>query len=390
MFDFILPNYHDGSIINLMSSISNNFEQKHEYKELPSLTSEELKRSHNVILLVIDGLGYEFLKKQKESYLFENLRTNITSTFISTTACANTAFNVGYPPQQHGLTGWDINLKEVGSITTILPFVPLFGKESLDKSNFKMEDIIDMPSFHKNFNAKCFALINKKLASSQFTKNTYKDMKIIPTASYTDTFTKLKKIINTKSNKRKFVHAYINDFDSYSHNYGINSRTVKELFLDLDKKIKTFSKQIKDTNTKLIIVADHGLIDVEIDKQIWVENIEGLSECLTIPLTGESRLRYCFVRPHKVKDFERIMKTKLSKYCWCYKGEELIKQNLYGLGKPNKKIFDRVGDYVLIMKDNYLLNDKLANFEKPKRSLKSHHGGVSPDEMLVPLIVLDC
>lgn len=390
MYKFTLPNYKGKSIVNLMSSISNSFGKKHKYSELISLNSDELKKFKNVVLIVIDGLGYNYLKKQKDSFLLENLKSNITSTFLSTTACANTAFLVGYPPQQHALTGWEINLKEIGTITKILPFTPRYSEESLSKFKFEMDQIIDIESLHKGFNGKSFILISKKISNSPFTKYVSRYSKIIPTKTYKNKFTKLKKLIKKKSTERKFIHAYIPELDSLAHEKGINSKEVKDIFLDLDKKIKNLSKSIKGTKTKLIIVSDHGFIDTFPNTEIWVEYIVGLKECLTIPLAGEPRVRDCFVRPSKVKDFEKIVKTKMSKYCWCFKGEQLIKDNLYGLGKPNKKLIDRVGDYVLIMKKNYFLRDKLANYEKPKRFHKGKHGGVSDDEMLIPLVLIDC
>ena len=55
--------------------------------------------------------------------------------------------------------------------------------------------------------------------------------------------------------------------------------------------------------------------------------------------------------------------------------------------KPNKKLFDRVGDYVLIMKENYIIKDSLAG-RKVERN-KGNHGGLSSQEMFVPLIVID-
>jgi hypothetical protein len=88
--------------------------------------------------------------------------------------------------------------------------------------------------------------------------------------------------------------------------------------------------------------------------------------------------------------FEKIIKKEMLKYCWCFTGNQLITDNLYGLGKPNKKLIDRVGDYVLIMKKNYILRDKLANYEKPKQFHKGAHGGVSDNEMFVPLVLIDC
>jgi len=390
MYEFNLPDYKGNSIINLMSSISFSFEKKHDYLQLHSLNSDELKKFKNIVLMVIDGLGYNYLKKQKSSFLLKNLKSKMTSTFLSTTTCANTSFFVGYPPQQHALTGWDINLKEIGAITTILPFVSMYGSESLTKAKFKMNQIMNIDSYHKGFKGKCFILLDKEISNSPLTKYVSKYANIIPTKTYKNKFVKLKKLIKKKSTQRRFIHMYIPDLDSIAHKEGINSKKVNDIFLNLDKRIQNLSESIKGTSTKLIVVADHGLIDSSLKTEMWIENIQGLKECLTIPLAGEPRVRDVFVRPSKVKDFEKIMKNKMSKICWCFKGEQLIKDNFYGLGKPNKKLIDRVGDYVLIMKENYVLKDKLANYEKPKKFQKGNHGGVSNDEMLVPLILIDC
>ncbi len=390
MYEFTLPDYKGNSIINLMSSVSHSFGHKHGYCQLAALKADELIKFKNIVLIIVDGLGYNYLRKQKDSFLLNNLNSKMTSTFLSTTSCANTSFSVGYPPQQHALTGWDINLKEVGAITTILPFVPLYGGESLSKSKIEMSQIMDIDSFHKGFKGKCYTLIDHKLSNSPFTSYVSKDTEIIPTKTYKNTFTKLKELIKKKSANKRFIHAYLPELDTLAHKEGIGSKEVNDLFRDLDKRIKNFSKSIKGTGTKLIVVADHGLIDASPGTEIWAENIAGFKECLTIPLAGEARVRDCFIRPRKVKEFEKVVKTKMSTYCWSFKGEQLIKDNLYGLGKPNKKLFDRVGDYVLIMKENYILKDKLANYEKPKKFHKGKHGGVSDDEMIVPLILIDC
>lgn len=41
------------------------------------------------------------------------------------------------------------------------------------------------------------------------------------------------------------------------------------------------------------------------------------------------------------------------------------------------------------MKENYILRDKLANYKKSEEFHKGKHGGVSNDEMIVPLIYID-
>ncbi|MDQ7010067.1 MAG: alkaline phosphatase family protein [Candidatus Gracilibacteria bacterium] len=389
MYKFPVPNYKENNIINLMSSISHSFGRKHEYNELKSLNQEKLNNFDNIVLIVIDGLGYNYLKNKKNSFLFKNIHSKLNTTFLSTTACANTAFQVGYPPQQHGLTGWTINLKEVGAITQVLPFTPRYGGTNLSENNFNINKIIDIDSFHKDFKGDCFTIIEKDKAERGFIKHVAKETKIVPCETYKEIYLELKKLINKKSEKRRFIHAYIDDFDAVQHNNGVKSDETLQLFQDIDNKIQIFSESIKGTNTKLIIVADHGLIDLDEKSEIAVEDIPGLSDCLTIPMTGEPRVRDCFVRPSKVKQFKEIIENKMSKYCWCFEGEQLIKDNFYGLGTPHKKLFDRVGDFVLIMKENYVLRDKLIN-HNPLQIEKASHGAFSDNEMHIPLVIIDC
>jgi len=52
-----LPNYKDGSIVNLMSSIGRALGHKSPYKPLKILDPKELKDSKNIVLMVIDALG---------------------------------------------------------------------------------------------------------------------------------------------------------------------------------------------------------------------------------------------------------------------------------------------------------------------------------------------
>jgi len=60
----ILPNYKDGSIVNLMSSLEKALGGRPQYKPLKGLDINMLKKSKNVLLIVIDGLGYNFLMKK--------------------------------------------------------------------------------------------------------------------------------------------------------------------------------------------------------------------------------------------------------------------------------------------------------------------------------------
>lgn len=125
--EMIKPDYMGGSIVNLMASISRAFGAPTQYETLRLLPPTELTEARNVLLLVIDGLGANYLDGCEGSFLRHHQRGRITTVFPSTTASAISTFLSGLAPQQHGIVGWFTYLRELGSLATILPFKPRHG-----------------------------------------------------------------------------------------------------------------------------------------------------------------------------------------------------------------------------------------------------------------------
>ncbi len=380
-----LPNYKDGSIVNLMSSIGKAFKLKTKYKELKLLDSKDIKKYKNIILIVIDGLGYEYLMKKDESFLKNNLKGSMTSIFLPTTVCAVTSFLTGVAPQQHAYTGWFMYLKEIGIVSKILPFTPRIGNEVFSEQGVKVSDVLSSKGIFSKIKAKSYYINPEEIVDSDFSRFLSKNAKRIGCRNLNSFFEKIKKAVDSKG--KKYIHAYWNKFDSVAHKKGVNSKEAGNYFKKLDKGIKSLVKSINKTNTLLMVTSDHGFIDTPLNKIIWIEKHPKLEECLSLPLCGEGRVAYCYIKPSKTKDFEKYVKIKLKKYCWMYKSKDLIKRNYFGLFKPNPKLFNRVGDYVLICKENYIIKDKLVGEKKTKHI--GHHGGVSKNEMLIPLVVVD-
>ena len=128
-----LPDYHGGSIVNLMRSIEAGLDARpcaaaSAYPELRDLPAGAIAGARNVMLLLIDGLGYDYLTRVGiGSSLAKNLKARITSVFPSTTATAVSAFLTGVGPQQHALSGWNTWLRELGCLATVLRFCPRHG-----------------------------------------------------------------------------------------------------------------------------------------------------------------------------------------------------------------------------------------------------------------------
>ena len=184
------PDYKGGSIVNLMSSIASACGEKTSYPNLKHLPKEELRNYKNIVLIIIDALGWDYLQNKKDSFLYKNIRNKITSVALPTTACAITTFLTGYPPQQTAVTGWHINIKELGGVTTILPFVPR-AKGSFDEKKIKIREILDKNGIFKNIKRKCFIVSPKEINHCQYNLYHTRGAKVIDTKNINSFFSKI-------------------------------------------------------------------------------------------------------------------------------------------------------------------------------------------------------
>ncbi|WP_059756303.1 alkaline phosphatase family protein [Thiobacillus denitrificans] len=128
--DLTLPDYHGGGIVNLMSSIATVLGGNSPYAPLAALPPAALAGARHLVLLVVDGLGHDYLLG-RDGCLRQHLRGQMTSVFPSTTASAIPTFLTGLAPQQHGLTGWHMYFREIGAIIAPLPFRVRTGRHAL-------------------------------------------------------------------------------------------------------------------------------------------------------------------------------------------------------------------------------------------------------------------
>ncbi|MDP1814557.1 MAG: alkaline phosphatase family protein [Leadbetterella sp.] len=382
-----LPDYRGGSIVNLMGSIKKAFGGSSLYGPLKGFDISGLAKK-NIVLIVIDGLGYEYLVKYgQDSFLRENLRGKMTSVFPATTAAAMTSFLSGVAPQQHALTGWFMYLKEAGILSVVIKFISRAGRIDLCKSRISFNDIYGQESFFEKLDATSFLVKRKDYIGKAYSLATSRGAEKLGYATLNGFFRQIRRALDGSSRNRKYVFAYWDKFDGVCHKKGTDSREAEKHFRELDKKIASLAKSLKDKDTAIIVTADHGLIDTrESGKIIELKDHPEFVATLSMPLAGELRAAYCYVKPDKTGQFEEYVKRNFSRYCNMHKSADLIEKNYFGLYEPDRRLEDRVGDYTLIMKDNYIIKDSVLGEEY--KIFIGNHGGTSKEEMFVPLIVI--
>jgi predicted AlkP superfamily pyrophosphatase or phosphodiesterase len=387
--DWVFPDYKGGSIVNLMSSVRCAYGGEADgYPVLGQLGPQRLQAARNVVLLVIDGLGYHYLCRQHgESVLRRHLQHRITSVAPPTTATAISTFLTGQAPQQHGLTGWFTWFRELGAVLAVLPFTPRHGGEPLDRAGISVENLFGHVPLFDRLRVASYSVCPDWIAHSAFNRAHLGRAELVPYRGLEQCFGGIVRIVRAH-NDSKYVYAYWPGFDKLAHEGGVGSTAVHEHFAELDRGFARMLDALAGTETLVIVTADHGIVDVPAERHIRLDAHPGLKACLSLPLCGEQRLSYAYVRHGMQQAFEGYVRRQLSDSVVLYPSTELLSGQLFGLGEPHPELGARIGDYTLAMKRGAVINDRLPG-EKPPEMV-GFHGGLSAEEMYVPLILVNC
>jgi hypothetical protein len=379
-----LPDYTRASIVNLMSSIQQAFGVRSAlYPPLAQLEPARLQEARNVVLIVVDGLGYDYLQQCGNGVLREHRVGRLTSVFPSTTASAITTFFTGAAPQQHALTGWFTYFKEIGSVLTPLPFRARYGG---DGTGVDAHRLFHEPPFSEKINARCYVVLPQRIVDSDYTLVHSGSAERRSYVSLDQCFQCILDLLRT-NHERKYIYAYWPDFDTLAHSDGVGSERVARHFAELEASFEQFFSALDTSATAVIVTADHGFIDSEPQKLIRMEDHQELLETLMLPLCGEPRAVFCYIHPEKCEQFEGYVREHFAASATLSRSADLIERGYFGLGEPHPRLLDRIGHYTLVMKDNYVLKDWVLG-ERPYVHI-GVHGGVSEQEMYVPLIVFE-
>ncbi len=381
-----LPDYDGGSIVNLMASLGARLgAAPGDYAPLAALDEARLRAARRIALVVVDGLGAELLRHLSPQGPLATAQVGeMTSVYPPTTASAVTTFMSGLAPQQHGLTGWFMHFRKLGAVTAVLPFSPRYARASLAASGIAPGELIDAPSFAARIEAAAAALLPDELADSDFSRllgagarrDGYRDL---------DDFAARCAAFCRGEDDADYLYAYWPRLDTLSHLHGPASSEVAAHFAALETALAPLPALAAAHGTLLVITADHGFIESGPEQRIDLADHPALGDMLTLPLCGEPRSAYAYVRAGCVDAFEDYVASELAEVIELHPSAALIDAGWFGPGAPHPELAARLGDYVLCLRGRHSLSDRVVG-ERPF-NLFGMHGGISRAEQQVPLIL---
>jgi predicted AlkP superfamily pyrophosphatase or phosphodiesterase len=380
---FTLPDYDGGSLVNLMSSIATALGGSSPYPPLAALPPAALTAARHLVLLVVDGLGHDFLFGRSGA-LRRHLRGPMTSVFPSTTASAIPTFLTGHAPQQHGLTGWNMYFREIGAVVAPLPFRVRTGRHPLREAGVTPAQLFGLVPLCDRLPVPSHVVSPRHIIHSDFNLALSGRAKRHGYESLDEMFALIAGIL-TSGEPRSYVHAYWPQLDCLAHEHGIDSEPVADAFAALDAAFAKLLDVVHDSGSRVIVTADHGFIDTSPEETIDLDDHPGLRDSLLLPLCGEPRAAYAYVRCGREAQFEDYVRERLADRVHLVRSEDVLRQGWLGPGPAHPALKDRLGDFVLIPRGRTILRDWLQGEER--HTHVGVHGGVSAAEMIVPLVV---
>ncbi len=365
---FVKPDY-SRSIVNLSNWILVNFGSEPVHDPLDMDTGFE-----KVAVFIIDAMGAISLQKVLKFYKPRNFSEfdTITSVFPSTTTAALTSLYTASKPSEHGMLGYILFLKEYGFLTNMIEFTPV-GME-----RDKLADRIDFHSFLKvesvfqkleRIGVRSYIVSPSRYQNSGLAKILHRGAKVVGYTSIGDMVLKVNSLLDR--DERSLVLSYVPNADGVGHKESERAY-LNEIAMVL-RQIDLIVLSRKRKNTIYILTADHGMIRTPKKYEIWWDEKSDIMEYLEMPPGGERRMMHLYTR--RVDDLIEFLEDRYQN-----EGLYLRKEEAFELFGGDHV---RIGDVVLVATSNHSFNYR---YTRKDESLKGMHGGLSREEMLVPLV----
>jgi predicted AlkP superfamily pyrophosphatase or phosphodiesterase len=391
--DFIKPLYDAGGFAGLPRRISDLLIQGNNYQ--------------SVVLFLVDGFGWRsFERFQDEHFLKETTRKGkvekLIAQFPSTTAAQLTTLHTGLPVGEHGIFEWIYFEPTLDAI--IAPLLFSFGgtsqRDTLKLVGAKPRRLFPQNTLYQQLNKHNISSTifqHREYTPSSFGDVIFKGAKAIGYKTLAEALVNLAEALEKPSDTKEYFVLYYEKIDSLGHEYGPDApQTGAEIQVFLAIMDSIFLNAIKGSRRKILFMmtADHGQAETDPQTTIYLNKeprFEGIEKFLRtnrkgeiIVPSGSARDFFLYIKPGMVEDAQAFLATRLEGKAEVRKVTDMAAEGYFG-PKISSQFKSRVGDLVILP----VRYESVWWYEKNKYEQRyyGHHGGLTPQEMEIPLIM---
>lgn len=339
----------------------------------------------HLVFVLLDGLGMNVVRRLPEdAFVVRHLRGQLNATCPSTTACALTSVATGAYPNRHAVTGWFTHLPEFELTAMILPFAERFSSQPLVKRGIRPEDVLPLSPICARMKREPLTLVPAYIANTTYNVYSRGGTEGAGYESLTDGISKV--IQNVMgADGPTYTHLYLHDIDTLCHHVGVNHDTVVPLVMGIDLELQRLATALAG-RARIVVTADHGLIDVPKPEQALLLAGDPMLELLVVPPSGDARMPIFHVREGEREAFVATFRERFADRMVLVDVDAAESMELFGPGAMSPVARRRFGDFVAVP-----FKAMTLAYHPPHKPLTdlylAVHAGLSPEEMTVPLCI---
>jgi hypothetical protein len=335
---------------------------------LPSWFPEPVRHAEQVVLLIVDGLGWDQFRVHGELMpVLAGLHGAAISTVApTTTATALCSIATGLTPGEHGLIGYRVLIQ--GEVVNILRWTAPSGDR---RRALRPVDVQPVVPF---LGAAVPVISPAELETSAFTEAHLRGSRPVGYRAPSAIAVEVRRQLAAGE---RFVYAYYGSVDKTAHERGFGEYYEAEL--RMADRIVGDVLDVLPPGAVLLVTADHGQVDV--GGRVIVPD-PGLLAMVAVQ-SGEGRFRWYHAADRGAAD--DLAKAAIDAYgdvAWVVTREQVLDEHWFG-PTVSGPVAARLGDVALVAREPVSFHDPLDSGPFP---LICRHGSLTSAEVLVPLL----
>jgi hypothetical protein len=340
--------------------------------------------AEHVVFVLVDGFGRNLLDRlPQDSFFRRHLAMDLRTVFPSSTAPCLTSIATGLWPATHGVPGWFMYLSGPQRSILTLPFVERGTAKDAGTIGVGAADVFTVEPQPARFRRSTQWVMPKQLVGSVFTTYSCGGAEQTPYSTLELAVERIKHIVEDAT-APTYTYWYVPDVDYVEHVRGASHADVAKTLILVERAVEALSEGLRD-RAKFIVTADHGQIDIPDEERHLLTPEDSLLHHLIAPPSCEPRAPAFHVRPGAHDAFAAEFRTRFGRTWALLSIDEVDELRLFGPEQLSALTRERLGDCLALNATHELI---MAVPRQSREPLRGSHGGLLPDEMLVPLIIV--
>ena len=349
-----------------------------------------------VLVLLADGLGWTSFDRWRHgggrpwAARWGRRARPITTVFPTTTVPAMVSLSTGTTPAQHGIVGYRQYLPGFGVVADLLRMSPVgvAPAETLVGPAWSPSLVSGAPTVFRRGTAGT-AVSRGRFEGLGLTRLLYDGAGFRPYSTASDLAHELTKLLGAPD-APPVVYAYWDELDAVHHLRGPTDALFSfeaDRLAHLVEFVADHLDRSRAASVQLIVTADHGLVDLDPARQLRVDRIPEIAAEMARPLAGDRRASYFAAHAGRLPNLRAALERQLPVGTRLIDADAAIAAGLYGPPPHHPELRARIGELIALSPAPTGLLSAM-----PGSGLSGHaeylggHGGLSSDELLVPLV----